>query len=496
MTPRHLRVHIVLAVCAVVAPWTQQRFPFLCSESRALARADPPAPASVQHPDTYHLKTESTLPPAAIAADVRAVRIDGTSVTGVWAGSPDGHAIELRTPKGMEIIAVDDLSTLAFDHAENRKPPVAKEPVFAPESLPDEPDETGESPGDDGSIVAVPVVFHLADGGHLYGDLLRSSARDDGVIGHTALGEAVTFGFDRLAGIQLADREAFPKADGQFQAALAARLPGHDVLITRSIDDVKTLRGRVEQLDPARGSFFFGRRKRTFATERIYGIVFAAGAGHTEEKRYPITLTLTDDSVFSGRIARADAYSLRVDTSVGVIAELPITDVTTIRVHSDRVIHVSDLSPVRERIEGLLHQSGDKESPWPVRWDRSVSGGPLAIGGRTFTKGIGVHSRTELAFAISGGYEKFVATIGLDDSVRPNGSVVFRVLGDGKVLFDSGEVTGADEPRDIIVDVSKVNTLTLVVDYGTELDLSGHADWGGTRLLKPTSGFSTGKDEG
>ena len=117
------------------------------------------------------------------------------------------------------------------------------------------------------------------------------------------------------------------------------------------------------------------------------------------------------------------------------------------------------------------------------------------MGGQTFTKGIGVHSRTELTFALGGSYEKFVATIGLDDSIRPRGSVEFRVLGDGNVLYDSGVLTGEDEPRNVIVDVSKVDTLTLVVDYGPDLDLCDHADWGAARLLTPPTGFSTEKDE-
>ncbi len=116
-----------------------------------------------------------------------------------------------------------------------------------------------------------------------------------------------------------------------------------------------------------------------------------------------------------------------------------------------------------------------------------VSGGPLAIGGRRFEKGLGVHSKTELAFEIGGAYETFAATIGVDDAVRPRGNVVFRVAGDNKVLFDSGVKTGADGAQDIIVDIRHVKILTLMVDYGEELDLADHADWGGARLLKPAA---------
>ncbi|MCH8146858.1 MAG: NPCBM/NEW2 domain-containing protein, partial [Planctomycetes bacterium] len=84
-------------------------------------------------------------------------------------------------------------------------------------------------------------------------------------------------------------------------------------------------------------------------------------------------------------------------------------------------------------------------------------------------------------------YERFAATIGIDDFVRPGGSVVFRVIGDGRVLFESGEITGRDAPRAIRVDMVGVKLLTLLVDLGEGLDLSDHADWAGARLIRPAA---------
>jgi hypothetical protein len=110
---------------------------------------------------------------------------------------------------------------------------------------------------------------------------------------------------------------------------------------------------------------------------------------------------------------------------------------------------------------------------------------------------LGVHSFTELTFDIGGAYETFAATIGIDDSVRPRGHVVFRVIGDEGILFDSGPVTGRNGPEDILVDVTGVLVLKLVVDYGEELDIADHADWCDARLLRPPrnhEGTSRGAD--
>jgi hypothetical protein len=181
---------------------------------------------------------------------------------------------------------------------------------------------------------------------------------------------------------------------------------------------------------------------------------------------------------------------------LGFTADVALDGVVNMKVHSNRVVYLSSLTPTSERIEGLLHKTAPlaqatgsagpvATSPWGVRLDRSVFGGPLTIDGTAFEKGLGVHSFTELQYEIGSEYESLVATIGVDDSVRPRGSVVFRVLGDGEVLFDSGVVTGTDAARQMFVDVRSVEILTLIVDYGDDLDLADHADWGGARLLRP-----------
>ncbi len=68
--------------------------------------------------------------------------------------------------------------------------------------------------------------------------------------------------------------------------------------------------------------------------------------------------------------------------------------------------------------------------------------------------------------------------------MRPRGSVVFRVRGDGRLLFESGETTGSDPPREIAVDVAGVRRLTLECDESGDLDLGDHADWAAARLIR------------
>ena len=372
---------------------------------------------------------------------VVAVLIDGTEIRGRWL-SADADSVTLGAGQSPRL-RMDELATVSFRKAA----------------------DAGNSNR---------TVFYLAAGGRLFGELAGS--RPDAVMARTSLSDQTALPFASLAGIRLATEDSPRKAAELFRAALASRLPGKDFLITRD-DDVKTVQGRLESLDVGEGSFHFGDRARTFQTDKIFGIVFAEGSAQRSSP--PVTVTLTDGASFSGKINGADRNSIALATSFGAQVRLSISDIATLAFRSDRVVYLSDLEPASQRSEGLLH------APWPARRDQNAAAGPLVMAGRTFSRGLGVHSRTTLVYDLGGKYEKLVATIGIDDAVRPRGSVDFQVIGDGKTLYESGVLTGSDAPRDVAVDVSKVKELTLVSDYGDGLDLSDYADWGDARLLKP-----------
>jgi hypothetical protein len=379
-------------------------------------------------------------------SSAQAVRIDGTSMTGKWLGSDGGDAIRLEGEGREHRLGVDELSSVRFDAA-----------AVAPKG---------------------PVVVHLADGGALRGEL--TGGQGDAILVDTFMASSLRLSFRDLGGIRLVQGEEHAAAAELFDAALESRLAGQDVLITRGPDEVKALRGRLEELNAERGAFVFGDRTRTFQNDKLYGIVFAAGLA--KPASHLVTVELADGSRFSGELEHADETRVRMRASFGVTLELAVTDIERISIRSPRVEYVSDLKVAAERIEGVVHR------PWPVRRDQSVSARPLSLGGRTFDKGLGVHSLTELTFEIGGEYESFVATIGIDDAVRPRGSVVFRISGDGRELFNSGEIRGSDEPRDVRVEVTGVRLLTLSVDFGDGLDVSDHANWGGARLIRPSGG--------
>ncbi len=114
--------------------------------------------------------------------------------------------------------------------------------------------------------------------------------------------------------------------------------------------------------------------------------------------------------------------------------------------------------------------------------NQSVDGHPLKIGGETFAHGLGTHANSTFRIALGGRAERFSAKVGVDDEIGQRGSVVFKVLGDGKTLWDSGKMRGGEPAKEISVDLRGVKILTLSVgDAGDDINYD-HADWADAQI--------------
>lgn len=316
--------------------------------------------------------------------------------------------------------------------------------------------------------------FYLAGEGALGGELIDGGS--DVIVARTDFAPRLVLPLAALSAIRLgADDD--PDAARLFAAARAAPLAGNDVLIALDDDGAKALRGRLSALNPEEGAFEFGDRPRRFRTTKAYGIVMATGAADARAARIAVALD-------SGEVLPADNIELRdgrlhLPDLFGQTVEIQLERVCALRLRSARVVQLSTLRAEREVCRGIVHPT------WPIVRDGNVRREPLGLGGKTYATGIGVHAYAEIEYSLGGRYETFAAVIGIDDAARPGGNVVFRVLGDGQPLLDSGPVTGADAPQRVSVSVSGVDKLTLIVDPGDNADVGDWADWADARLILP-----------
>jgi alpha-galactosidase len=113
--------------------------------------------------------------------------------------------------------------------------------------------------------------------------------------------------------------------------------------------------------------------------------------------------------------------------------------------------------------------------------DESVGGGnPIKLTGTTYPTGIGVASPSLIRYYIGKACSRLSGTVGIDDvvaNVGPDGGTsTFQVVGDGKVLFDSG-VVDRFTPKPFDVDLTGVRVLDLVVGDAGDGGYNDRADW-------------------
>jgi alpha-galactosidase len=115
--------------------------------------------------------------------------------------------------------------------------------------------------------------------------------------------------------------------------------------------------------------------------------------------------------------------------------------------------------------------------------NKSVDDHPIFIDGKRFEHGFGTHANSTLGIALHGKAERFTATVGVDDEVGQRGTVVFKVVGDGKTLWESGVLKGGDPAKEVSVDLHGVNKLVLLVgDAGADINYD-HADWADAQIV-------------
>lgn len=115
---------------------------------------------------------------------------------------------------------------------------------------------------------------------------------------------------------------------------------------------------------------------------------------------------------------------------------------------------------------------------YDVKRNLSANGNPLSIAGRKFERGLGVRVDSFIHLKLGGRATRFDALVGIDDDMagaQPVGR--FRVVGDGKVLHDTGPVKTGEGPHKISVDLSGVDVLLLHMMPKDDQWGCCHGDW-------------------
>ncbi len=124
-----------------------------------------------------------------------------------------------------------------------------------------------------------------------------------------------------------------------------------------------------------------------------------------------------------------------------------------------------------------------------VQANKSIDGNPITMNSQEYERGLGVNSPSELNISLYGSAKRFIAIVGVDDEVRSRtqqqeqrrrrrrrSTVDFKVVGDGKLLWESGVLRSGGEPNEVDVDLTGIKKLRLIVKE-VDTNYNDHADW-------------------
>ena len=116
---------------------------------------------------------------------------------------------------------------------------------------------------------------------------------------------------------------------------------------------------------------------------------------------------------------------------------------------------------------------------------KNQAGDSIFIAGKYFERGIGVQSVSVLSFLLNGKAEQFSAMVGADDKGNKNMKVRFYVVGDQKILFESGELKVGDAPKIVKVNLSGIQRMGLLVTVSLEDEGYGktYSNWADAKIV-------------
>ena len=264
----------------------------------------------------------------------------------------------------------------------------------------------------------------------------------------------------------------------QFQEAMRTPPADADLVMAQAEGRGHLLRGRVRAMDAEGLRALFDAAQAHLPWSRIRWLALSVPSSSIEERPAGFRLRLTDGSVVEADKLRWQGDELTGERRFAAV-RVEAAAVVGLDISSERYRYVSELEPAQVKLTPVF------DVAWPPRMDRCVSGGPIALGGRVYERGIGMGTRTEMTYRLGGAYTHFCATIGVDDSAAERGRVVFVVLADGKEVFRSPLITGASEAMRVAVALNNAQTVTIISDFGSDVRAEGSfADWAEARLVR------------
>lgn len=383
---------------------------------------------------------------AAVAEDPVVVvdTLKGESLRGVLSSLTDAQLV-LQTEQGPREIPVSELLAVR-------------------------PDAAAAARSADGEV-------RLADGTRLAGANYTAGAKS-ARFEHPRYGE-LTVPLDRVTSARLLAAEGNSVA---IWTQLLERPLKKDLLAIKKAEVIDHLDGVVGSVDDKTVRFVLDGEEVPVKRERVFGLIYFRRDGAPRATIAATIDTVDGDRLSAGKVTWADGR-WRVELPGGIPLEAETGVFRTLDFSLGKVLYLSEVDP-----RNVEHVSWWDE-PWvnfTYRRNRNFDGKPLRLAGKTWPRGLAIHSLTTLTYRLGGDYRRFVALAGIDDEIRAHGNVLLTISGDDKTLYE-GEI-GVENPRrpaiPLDLDVTGVVELKIKVDFGKNNDIGDRLHLVDARVTK------------
>ena len=270
--------------------------------------------------------------------------------------------------------------------------------------------------------------------------------------------------------------ESVEVADKQWNEILGGKLAA-DLLVVRKKGSLDYLEGVLQDLGSDDLKFLVDKEVVEVKRRKIEGLVYYHPAGAKPAAPVCEVAVAGGTMLAAGALKLADG-ELRVTTPAGAEASLPLSQTRQLDFSAGKVRFLGDLEPDRVEYSSYFSTRQPLES-WndyfQPRRNRGPQPGPLRVGGKCYTRGLSLHSRTLVAYRLPGSFSRFEAIVGMDESAGEEGAARLVVRGDGKTLWER-DVRSGGQPQAIDLAIGGVKRLEIFVDFGQDLDIGDFVD--------------------
>lgn len=334
------------------------------------------------------------------------------------------------------------------------------------------------------AAVAPSVWVTLVDGSTIVGSeyTVRGNRARVVLAGIEPVGSAMELGTDDIQSVRLRTQT---EASATQWTTLLESPASTDLLVIQKEGNLDYHKGTLAEVNAESVQFTLDGEAIAVKRTKVYGMIYRHPAG----RKLPEAVAEIGDvagSIWRVQSAAMQNGRLEWTTLAGVKTSRTLGELKGVDYSRGNTLYLGGLAPLSVEWTPYLASAKEPASRGTIvalRRDQSLEGGPLMLGGKSYLRGLALHSRSTVVYRLDDRFERFQAIVGIDDRVRPNGHVHLVLRGDDRVLFET-DVAGADAPKPLDVPLGGARRLTILVDFGNDMDIADHLDLAEARVVK------------